>query len=325
MPTTCEHTNVVRKTIYGRWFAGKRYIDLLAVSSKSERLGFSERLVCSFVHWLDRLKPGEAKPLSIIAGRLQLGRRQVAHAAEKLETKGLVIRTTGRANATLLLPTGEKLDEYFAVKSGRLLSNRLYLLNDTAAITMRDATLLSVLYSIAAARKSTFIKNRKTGLAALASTSRSQVDVSLKRLRDAGAVVIGANHLALKQPSVDFLANFRDTGKTGDERGRLFYIRAEAGGNEGFVQEVNEVIAKWQEEQLGAGWTLADCTDYWREMLFDTDIDLATCKEFLIVHFPALWITAQEQHAETGRARTCRYLLSSLSKETIESMMRRTL
>lgn len=324
MSTSLED-NIVRKTIYGRWLAGKRYIDLLAVSSKSEPLGFSERLVCSFVYWLDRLKPGEAKPLSMIARRLHLGRRQVSKAAEKLEAKGLVTRTTGRANATLLLPTGEKLDEYFVVKSGRLISNRLYLLNDSATITIRDATLLSVLYSIAATRQSTFIKNRKTGLAALASISRPQVDVSLQRLRKAGTVVVGANHLALKQPSPEFLANFRDTGKTGAERGRLFSITAITADNEGFAQEVNQVIAKWQQEQLAAGWTLADCNGYWNEMLFDTDACSDIWKEFLLVHFPALWITAQEQHAETGRAKTCRYLLSSLSKETIEAMQRRSL
>ena len=40
-------------------------------------------------------------------------------------------------------------------------------------------------------------------------------------------------------------------------------------------------------------------------MLFNTILDDGALKEFLLVRFPALWITAEEQHAETGLARTC--------------------
>ena len=129
MPKTDEDTNIVRKTIYGRWFAGKRYIDLLSVRSASKRLGFAERLVCTFIYWLHRMKPGEANPLSVIARRLHLGRRQVAEAARELERRGLATMSIGRGNATLLLPTGANLDQFFVVKSGRPSSNRLYLLN----------------------------------------------------------------------------------------------------------------------------------------------------------------------------------------------------
>ena len=71
---TTNNDNIVRNTIYGRWFAGKRYIDLLSVRSTPTPLSFAERLVFSFVMWLDRMKPGEAKPLSVIAERLHLGR-----------------------------------------------------------------------------------------------------------------------------------------------------------------------------------------------------------------------------------------------------------
>ena len=266
-----DHIVIVRKTIYGRWFAGKRYIDLLSVSSKSKPLGFAERLVCSFVTWLDRQKAGEAKPLSVIASRLHLGRPQVAGAARELQKCGLVTMSIGRANSTLLLPTGEKLDEYFVVKAGRPSSNRLYLLNDNAKITIRDATLLSVLYSLAATRGTTFLKNRKKGLAVLASISRSQVDVSLRRLKKAGAVVLGSNHLALQQPPADFLANFRDAGckhKTAVERGRLFSVKANSADNEQSAQWINDLLAKWQEEQLAARWTLGECKDYWKETLY---------------------------------------------------------
>jgi hypothetical protein len=327
--STSVDDHIIRKTICGKWFAGKRYIDLLAVSNKSEPLGFAERLVCSFVVWLDRIKPGEGKPLSAIARRLHLGRRQVREAAKALEKKGLVRRVIVRANATLLLPTGKHLDQYFVMKSDRLLSNRLYLLDDGATITIRDAALLSVLFSIAAARNSLFITNRKNGLAALASISRSQVDVSLERLKKAGAGVVGANQLALKQPSAEFMGNFPDTGKRKREveRGQLFSITAVGAENEGFAREVNEVIARWQEEQLNSGWRLIDCQDYWKEMIFYPGSDKAICREFLLIHFPALWITAQEQHAETGRAKTCRHLLTSLSKQAIETTIsgRRTL
>ena len=135
----------------------------------------------SFAIWVNRMKPGEAKPLSVIADRLHLGKRQVARAVQSLKEKGLVTTIKGKANATLLLPTGEKLDQYFVVRSGRPSSSRLYLLDDNATITTRDAALLMALYSIAAARGTTFIKNRKRGLAKLASISRSQVDVSLEK------------------------------------------------------------------------------------------------------------------------------------------------
>ena len=53
-------------------------------------------------------------------------------------------------------------------------------------------SLLSVLYSLAAARHTIFITNRKKGLAKLASISRSQVDVSLARLKKVGVLAIGA-------------------------------------------------------------------------------------------------------------------------------------
>lgn len=56
--------------------------------------------------------------------------------------------------------------------------------------------------------------------------------------------------------------------------------------------------------------------------MFDTDLDENTLKEFLLLRFPALWITAQEQHAETGLAKTSRYLLTSMSKQTIEDLNR---
>ena len=271
------------------------------------------------------MKPGEAKPLSVIARRLHLGRRQVAEAARELERRGLAAMSIGRGNATLLLPTEESLNQFFVVKSGRPSSNRLYLLNDKATITIRDATLLSVLYSLAAARGSTFIKNRKRGLAALASISRSQVDVALQKLKVAGAVVIGPNHLALKQPPAEFLANFRDTGverRPGSERGRLFSVTATSADGNDRAKWINDNIGEWQEKQIDAGWTPTDCKEYWKTTLFDNDAASSVWKEFLLLRFPALWITAQEQHAETGQAKTCRHLLTSLSKQTIEDLIR---
>ena len=205
---TNTDNNLVRKTIYGQWLADKRYIDLLSVRSTPTPLTFSERLVFSFIMWLDRMKPGEAKSLSVIAKRLHLGRNNVAEAANNLEKRGLIAKLSGRANATLLMLTSEKIADFFVMKSGRPSSNRLYLLTDGAEITMRDNVLLSVLYSLAAARQSIFITNRKNGLAKLASISRSQVDVSLARLKKVGAVALGSCALALKQPSPNFLKNF---------------------------------------------------------------------------------------------------------------------
>ena len=260
---TAFDDHIVRKTIYKQWFAGKRYIDLLSVSSKSLPLTFAERWVISFAIWVNRMKPGEGKALSTIAERLHLGKRQVTQVVHSLKEKGLVTTVKGKANATLLLPTGEKVDQYFVVNSDRPSSSRLYLLSANATITTRDASLLMALYSIAAARGTTFIKNRKKGLARLASISRSQVDVSLGRLQQAGALVIGANHLALKQPSAEFLANFRDTGckrNLAVSDSALFTIKA--------------ITPRWQSRfrQMGqrtdyrlaegtdcAGWTQDEC------------------------------------------------------------------
>lgn len=317
--------DAVRRTIYKQWFGDKRYIDLLSVSSKSLPLTFAERLVMSFATWVNRMKPGEAKPLSVIADRLHLGKRQVARAVQSLEEKGLVTTVKGKANATLLLPTGESRDQYFVVKAGRPSSSRLYLLNGNAAITTRDAALLMALYSIAAARGTTFLQNRKRGLAKLASISRSQVDVSLERLKMAGGLVVGADHLALKQPSKEFLANFQDRGcncKPSGERGRLFSVAANFPGNNEVAQWINDNIAEWQERQIAAGWSLAECKDYWKTTLFGNDPDPSVWKDFILFRLPVLWITAQEQHAETGRTKTCRHLLTSLSNQTIEDLIR---
>ena len=321
---TAFDDHIVRKTIYKQWFAGKRYIDLLSVSSTSKPLGFAERLVCSFVNWLHRMKPGEAKPLSMIASRLHLGRLQVAKAARELKKLGLVNVSTGRANTTLLLPTGEKLDQHFVVKSGRPSSSRLYLLSANATITTRDASLLMALYSIAAARGTTFIKNRKKGLASLASISRSQVDVSLGKLQQAGALVIGVNHLALKQPSTEFLENFRDAGGKRNlavSDSALFTIKAITPDGNDFAKWVNEQIIGWQKVQNIAGWTQDECKMYWNATLFGDDVDQRTLREFLLFHFPAIWITAQEQHAETGQAKTCRHLLTRMSEQSIKDLI----
>ena len=319
--------DVVRETIYGQWLRGKRYIDLLSVSSKSLPLTFAERWVMSFATWVNRMKPGEAKPLSVIAARLHLGKRQVARAVQSLKKKELVITTKGKANATLIQPTGENLGQYFVVRSGRPSSSRLYLLSAEATITTRDLALVMALYSIAAARGTTFIKNRKRGLAKLASISRSQVDVSLERLKAAGVLVIGADHLALKQPHAEFLANFQDSGGKRTTRDKLFSVATNSPDNNEFAQWINDNIAEWQERQIAAGWSLTDCSDYWKATLFGQEPDPSVWKDFLLFRFPALWITAQEQHAETGQTKNCRHLLTSLSKQTIENLIseRRTL
>jgi len=314
--------DAVRRTIYKRWFAGKRYIDLLSVSSKSLPLTFAERCVMSFAIWVNRLKPGEAKPLSVIADRLHLGKRQVARAVQSLREKGLVTTIKGKANATLILPTGEHLDQYFVVRSGRPSSCRFYLLNDNAAITTRDAALLMALYSMAAARGTTFIKNRKRGLAKLASISRSQVDVSVEKLKAAGVLVIAADYLALKQPPAEFLVNFRGTGGKRTTRDKLFSVATNSPDNNEFAQWINDNIAEWQERQIAAGWSLAECKDYWKTTLFGNDPDPSVWKDFILFRLPVLWITAQEQHAETGRTKTCRHLLTSLSQQTIEDLIR---
>jgi hypothetical protein len=316
--------NLVRKTIYGQWLADKRYIDLLSVRGTPTPLSFAERLVFSFIIWLDRMKPGEAKSLSVIAKRLHLGRNNVAEAANNLEKRGLITKSSGRANAILLLPTGEKIEDFFVMKSGRPSSNRIYLLTDEAEITMRDNVLLSVLYSLAAARQSIFIANRKNGLAKLASISRSQVDVSLARLKKVSAVALGSYALALKQPSPAFLLNFLDTGKkiAVGQYDKMFSIKPSSSDADPFADDINGLIAKYQAEQLAVGWSFDNCKSYWRTTLFDSGLDLNDWKEFLVFRYPALWITAQEQHAETGLAKTCRHLLDAMTKQTIEDMIR---
>ena len=267
-------TKIVRKTIYGRWFAGKRYIDLLSVSSKSLPLSFAERLVCSFVIWLDRHEAGRSKTL--VGDRRPIASGTATGRTGRQRTQrneGWSPRVRGRANATLLLPTGEKLDQYFVVKSGRPSSNRLYLLNDNATITTRDAALLSVLYSLAAARGIDLHQEPKAGLGeTLASISRSQVDVSLKRLKVAGVVVIGANHSGLET------AIGRVPGELSGHRGKrkaavnvvgCFRSRPTLQTTTNSHNGSTTIIAKWQEEQIAAGWTPADCKGYWKTTLFD--------------------------------------------------------
>ena len=93
-------------------------------------------------------------------------------------------------------------------------------------------------------------------------------------------MVIGADYLALKQPPAEFLANFRDTGGKRKPEGKLFSVTTNSPDNSEFAQWINDNIAEWQERQIAAGWSLAECKDYWKTTLFGNEPD-AECVEGL--------------------------------------------
>lgn len=318
-------SNEVRRRIYDDWFADKRYISLM-VFKKACPLSHHERLIYSFVTWLHRLDPEQSKPYTQIAARLSISENSVSAAAKSLEKRGLIAIGIGRSNRSVLRLTDQTPDWMVIGSQGAPASNRLYQLADTNdspfRLTSLDVVLLASLYGLAIQRGTLLIENSKSGLARMITASSKKVRSSLLKFSELGLAKWWGNEIALLRPPTETLRMFADCG-TGEQEtataGRLFQLKVD-----GVLGErLNEQLRTAQRRQWEAGWKDQQPFEFWNLILceslkgLDLKDRLSLLEDFLVERFPALWLSAEEQHQETGRAGNSRFLLTELAHDSM--------
>ncbi len=318
-------SNEVRRRIYDDWFADKRYISLL-VFKKACPMSHHERLIYSFVTWLHRLDPEQSKPYTQIAARLSISENSVSAAAKSLEKRGLIAIGIGRSNRAVLRLTDQTPDWLVIGSQGAPASNRLYQLADTNdspfRMTSLDVALLASLYGLAIQRGTLLIENSKSGLAKMITASSKKVRSSLLKFGELGLAKWSGNEVALLRPPTATLRLFADCGTDNQEStspGILFQLEVDGVlGN-----RLNEQLRTAQLRQWEAGWKDQQPFEFWNSIFRDSlkGLDLkdrlSLLEDFLVERLPALWLSAEEQHQETGRAGNNRFLLTEMAHDSV--------
>jgi hypothetical protein len=279
--------------------------------------------------WLSRFDDSQPKPFCEMASRLSIGERSVSSAAKSLRDRGLITLGNGRANRAVIELTDDVPDWLVIGSQGCPASNRLYLKSNTQSdpnqLTSLDLSLLASLQGLAIQRGTLLIRNTNSGLATMVAATARTVRASLVRLQTIGLVHCLANQIALNQPSAEALDLFADTGVTEvatPSRGALFQLKLESE----LGHQLNYLLAQAQEKQFASGWRDDQPFQFWNnvlmEMLDEIRLNdrLSLFEEFLIERYPLLWLSAEEQHMETGTAGNCRHLLNSIVQEAINRL-----
>ena len=318
----------IRSLIHDNWFAKKKYISLLVCRGGCP-LSHHERLVYSFVVWLSRFDDSQPKPFCEMASRLSIGERSVSSAAKSLRDQGLITLENGRANRAVIQLTGDVPDWLVIGSQGCPASNRYYLKSSTQSdpnqLTSLDLSLLASLQGLAIQRGTLLIENTNSGLATMVAATARTVRASLVRLQTIGLIHCLANQIALNQPSPEALDLLTDTGVNElakPSRGAAFQLNLESD----LGYQLNYLLAQAQEEQFASGWRDDQPFQFWNsvlmEMLDEIRLNdrLSLFEEFLIERYPLLWLSAEEQHLETGTAGNCRHLLKTMAQDSISRL-----
>ncbi|MHC2069769.1 hypothetical protein ACYFX5_20040 [Bremerella sp. T1] len=320
----------LRLRIYDDWFAEKRYVSLL-VFKNSCPLSHHERLTYSFVRWLHWIDPDQSKPYSKIAPRLAISEKAVSGAARSLEKRGLLSVANGPSNRAVLRLTDDNPDWLVIGSNGLPASNRLYqpgkFADSMVRLTSYDAALLASLYGLAIKRGSMMIQNAKSGLASMTSLSTKTVASCLTKLSQIELVQCFGSKICLLRPSELALRHFVDCGNEDKARptpNNYFRLKDDSSIN----VRLNCHLIQAQNLQFSSGWNEEQTYAFWKNVLgrdlkgLSLDDRLSLLEDFLIERYPSLWLAAEDQHRETGKAGNCRYLLAASTEDLITRLRR---